>query len=247
MECLEVFKQLGFGCFQLKSGSIEIETPLIFDDGEPVYLYLEKVGKSYLISDKGEFLFHLESTGLNVSDQRRVSYLTKSAKEFGIALSEKGAFETLTATQKLELSFGRFLEFIPSLLIWERESLLIDDEDGAAIDDVITILKRRNPRLSIETNPKPIEGGSGSKYSFDIKAGNTYIDVLNPHRNATGAALRKIADLSKATESPESFFVIDDRKGHDASHKESAIISSVASVILYTTLEHGTDPLTQLH
>lgn len=243
MHCLDTLQTLGFHCRERKNGTLQILTPFRHIDGEPVYIYLKK--DKTLLSDNGNLLFFLIKTGRDIT--HRIHALNAHANQFSVTLTEDGDFTAQVETEaSLSTTFGRYLEFISHFLTLEAEAFTIKNDNNSAIEDVIAILKRRNKDIHIERNPKAL-GSSTYEYTFDLKVNNTLIDVINPHSNATGAALRKAADILKGTTDATTLFVMDDRQKLEAAQKESSIIATVAQVITFSNLEHGTNPLTLLH
>lgn len=243
MQCIATIQSLGFRCREKKNGTIQVLTPFTHVDGEPIYVYLKN--NLSLITDNGSLLFFLIKTGRNI--QHRINAFTAHAAQYELSLSRDGDFlAKVDNQQQLSAVFGRYLEFISHFLSMEAEIFIRKEENVNAIADVIAILKRRNKNIDLEVNPQVV-GGSKQRYQFDIRANNTLIDVINPHSASTGAALRKAADTLKGTSDFSTLFVIDDREKFDAAQKEASIISSVAQVITFSSLEHGTSPLTVLH
>lgn len=243
MQCIATIQSLGFRCREKKNGTIQVLTPFTHVDGEPVYVYLKN--NLSLITDNGSLLFFLIKTGRNI--QQRINAFTAHAAQYELSLSRDGDFlAKIDSEQQLSAVFGRYLEFIGHFLSMEAETFTRKEENTNAIADVIAILKRRNQNIDLEVNPH-VMGGSKQRYQFDIRANNTLIDVINPHGASTGASLRKAADILKATTDYTTLFVIDDRERFEAAEKEASIISSVSPVITYSSLAHGTSPLTVLH
>jgi len=242
MQCIATIQSLGFRCREKKNGTIQVLTPFTHIDGEPIHVYLKQ--NQTLLTDSGSLLFFLIKTGKSIA--HRTHALSAHAEQFGVRLSEDGDFIATVKDNQLAKNFGHYLEFISHFLSLESDMFSVKEDASTAIADVIAILKRRNANLDIEINPK-VMGGTKQGYKFDIRANNTLIDVINPHSASTGASLRKAADTLKGTSDFSTLFVIDDREKFDAAQKEASIISSVAQVITFSSLEHGTSPLTVLH
>ncbi len=241
MLCIEAIEQLGFNCRTLNSGAIEVLTPLQHCDGEPVFAYISNE-TPVTISDNGDLLFFLIKNGIDIASRAR--HFANRAKKFGVSMETSGEFKIHT-DKSIANSFGQFLEFASNFLTHELEAIEAENDEETVIDEVIALLQRRNGNLKIERSPT-ITGNSNQEHTFDILAGSTLIDVINPSSRATGTALRKATDIIKTATTLTPMFVIDDRKDHDNAQQEASIISSIAKIITYTDLEHGTSPLTTL-
>ena len=241
MLCVDKIKQLGFNCRTLKSGAIEIQTPFQHTDGEPVFVYIKDT-ENTVITDNGDLMFYLIKSGVDLT--HRFRHFGNRAEIFGVHLEPSGEFNAVVH-KSLSETFGNYLEFISNFLTHELEALTSENDEDTAIDDVITILKRRNKNLIIERNPEAV-GFSKQKHHFDLLAGKTLIDVIKPSSRSTGFVLRKTTDIVKGESEFTPLIIIDDRGDYEKAIQEQAIVSNVARAITYTNLEHGTSPLTTL-
>ncbi|MGE4502478.1 MAG: DUF1828 domain-containing protein [Thiomicrospira sp.] len=236
MDCLNTLKLLGFECITLNE-VVVLSSPISFSDGTPMAITLKPHNNGFILSDDGETLFALNANGMPMSDGRKFNYLVEHAKDFNLALNEQGAFFAFTPVEKANGVAANFLAFFNFIADWEKKSLAIGNEESSLIDKVISDLKRRFPSALIEARPDEVYGASGAAYRFDAKMDDRYVGIISAHSTATGAALRKIADLKKSGDDIEMLFILDDYKSRDKAEMESLIISSYCPTMLASSLD----------
>ena len=79
-------------------------------------------------------------------------------------------------------------------------------------------------------------GHSGREHEFHFEFDGSLVDAAKPRGQSTGAILRKTADVNNAGNEKRVLVVIDDRIDDDKAKTETDILSTMVSVVSFTTL-----------
>lgn len=242
IDCRDLATKLGFRCHQVTDGLLNISTPYAFSDGEVVNFLLRDVGGTIIITDNCDFIAHFMSLGMDLSDKRKWIGIKNIVSNYNFNLTERGEIQAITTMAKLADRFNAFSAIVHDLTKWEIERLTISEEISDLVDQIEYHIRRRNEGIGIERGYRAT-GATGHKYIFDMKVDDTLIEGIEPNGHATGAALRKVLDVERGAEDLGVVLVMDDRANIEAAKDEAMILSSVCSVITFSTLAEGIEPI----
>jgi hypothetical protein len=246
MKCEGFIRRLGLNCREVGDGTIAIETPFTFCDGEPIGFYLRERNESIFVSDNADTLTHLLAVGMDLSDRRKWKGLRESIAPFGFSLQETGE---ITGEASKASGHSLFSKYIGAMLVvadYEREYLGLSEEQDQYIKEVEMYLREWKPRSEIETYVMA-QGHSGRFHRFHFEQDNTLIDAARPQHNRTGAILRKAADVINTGTNKKIMVVMDDREDLERAKVETDILSTMVSVMSFSTLSKNVNQINPLH
>lgn len=240
IDCAWLHKKLAYDCRAVKTvngeRAFEIGTPFSFADGSAITFYVIEQGAHSLISDNGDTLFHLSSTGIDPFHGRRLSTIRSLLAQHGMTVEANGEIRTLGRLENTSTLVANFVAGLLALTEQERAWAGVPESANNLADEVEHYLRVLRPDQPITRNAK-ITGISNHEYTFQFMWGNELVDVLSPSPQATGGLMRKLGDvLSAPGESPKIRVVIDDRGDLVRAETEKQIIGSMASAMLYSAL-----------
>lgn len=236
MTCEGLFSKMGFSCLDRGDGLYLVETPLSFPDGEPISLYFQQRGGSVIISDNADTIFHLHSSGMDLSDRKKWRGLHQIVSSFGMTLRESGEVSGDALAAGAGDLVARYIGAMLAVADLEREHFGISEELSKFLDEVEDRLRALRPQMEL-VRRVVTTGHSGRRHFFDFRFGDDFIDAARPHSIRTGSILRKAADIQN-TENPARVMVImDDREDPDRAKAETDILSTLVTVLPFTQLE----------
>ncbi|WP_175804976.1 DUF1828 domain-containing protein [Burkholderia ambifaria] len=240
IDCAWLHKRLTYDCRAVKTvngeRAFEIGTPFSFADGSAITFYVIEQGAHSLISDNGDALFHLSSTGIDPFHGRRLSAIRGLLAQHGMTVEANGEIRALGQLENTSTLVAAYIAGMLALTEQERAWTGVPDSVNNLADEVEHYLRILRPAQPIVRNPK-VKGISNHEYTFQFMWGNELVDVLSPSPQATGGLMRKLGDvLSAPGESPKIRVVIDDRNDLMKAETEKQIIGSMASAMLYSSL-----------
>ncbi|HDR9087171.1 TPA: DUF1828 domain-containing protein [Burkholderia vietnamiensis] len=240
IDCAWLHKKLAYDCRAVKTvngeRAFEIGTPFSFADGSAITFYVIEQGAHSLISDNGDTLFHLSSTGIDPFHGRRLSTIRSLLAQHGMTVEANGEIRTLGRLENTSALVANFIAGLLALTEQERAWAGVPESVNNLADEVEHYLRVLRPDQPITRNAK-ITGISNHEYTFQFMWGTELVDVLSPSPQATGGLMRKLGDvLSAPGESPKIRVVIDDRGDLTRAETEKQIIGSMASAMLYSAL-----------
>ena len=215
-----------------------VETPLRFEDGDPLQIFAQVSGGRVRFFDDGSIVWHFLGRGLNLSDDRRSAFMRKIAAAHGTYVSDDLDFELHGEFAQAPRLFAKFLELCFAFVAWEREHIDADVEAASLLDEVAALLTRESPNLELRRDV-PMRGVSKQQHKVDFVIGNEVVFAIKPRPNSVSAAIRKILDVKNdlANEGLTYRVVIDDRLNPEAAFEEGSIVSAVARVSTVRSLE----------
>lgn len=253
MNCENIIESLGFACRPVplvrgEGEAYEVETPLIFRDGECIGFYVVPSSDgSFRITDNGDILAHLHSTDPSLDSRRSWTRLKKAATDEGLELRDSGLIVGEFLDGELENGVAAFLKFASIAAEWEKERHGVHEDVNRFVDEVEAGLRLWKPDLPITREPE-VTGSSGKPRPFAFKFGDDYVDAIRPDGRAVGGELRKVMDVLDALEDRKVLVVLDDREAPEKAREEAGIMSNAADVMLYSALERkGGQPPEAIH
>ncbi|MCL4664463.1 DUF1828 domain-containing protein [Burkholderia multivorans] len=240
IDCAWLHKRLAYDCRAVKTvngeRAFEIGTPFSFADGSAITFYVVEQGTHSLISDNGDTLFHLSSTGIDPFHGRRLSAIRSLLAQHGMTVEATGEIRAIGQIENTSALVAAYITGMLALIEQERAWAGIPESVNNLADEVEHYLRILKPDQPITRNPK-VKGISNHEYVFQFMWGDELVDVLSPSPQATGGLMRKLGDvLSAPGESPKIRVVIDDRGDLMKAETEKQIIGSMASAMLYSSL-----------
>ncbi|WP_179401584.1 DUF1828 domain-containing protein [Burkholderia guangdongensis] len=240
IDCAWLHKKLAYDCRAVKTVNgecaFEIGTPFSFVDGSAITFYVIEHGTHSLISDNGDTLFHLSSSGTDPFNGRRLSAIRNLLTQHGMTVEANGEIRALAPVENTSTLIATYIAGLLALAEQERAWVGVPEAVNNLADDVEHYLRVLRPEQPIVRNPK-VKGISNNEYTFQFMWGSELVDVLSPSPQATGGLMRKLGDvLSAPGETPTIRVVIDDRGDLMKAETEKQIIGSMASAMLYSAL-----------
>lgn len=242
MKCNWMIENLGFECRPVQAinhGTVlEVDTPFSFADGAPLAFYAQEHGKTIVLSDNGDTLAHLASRGLSVFEKRKWASIRSRIEQHEVTLGDDGEIKVIGSKDDVDIVFAKYMSAMLSVVQYERDSLSSSTDLNVLVEEVEMLFRRWRAGEQITLRPK-VRGQSRREHSFDLQVGNTLVDAISPHANATGSVMRKAGDVMSSPFSGDRqiIVVIDDRVDQEAASVERDILSSLVKPILYSDLE----------
>jgi hypothetical protein len=242
MNCEGLLERLGFNCRDVGREVVAVSTPFSFCDGEPIGFYLRAKSNSILLSDNADTLAHLAAIGFDISDRKKWKGIKQSISLFGFELLDSGEIVGESFDATAQSLFEKYVGAILTVADFERDYLGISEELDQYLKEVEFSLRVWKPDSEV-SHFASAEGHSGRVHKFHFEQDNTLIDAARPHQNRTGSILRKSADVLNTGTAKKIMVVMDDRDDLERAKVETDILSTMVSVIAYSSLA-GQGPVT---
>jgi hypothetical protein len=244
MICDHLSSLLGMHCLPLdEAGTVAlVETPFRFDDGDAVQIFVQATGNEVRFFDDGATAWHMVGRGLDVSDGRKHGRVLQGIADFhGLCLNERLCLEAKGEIDLAPQHFARFVAAMLAMAAWEREHRDADVDAALLLDEVAVLLARASPELPLQRGVV-MEGVSKQQHKVDFVLGNAVILAVRPESRSVSAAIRRLIDVKNAPTNAELEYrvVVDDRLDPAAAQREGSILSAVASVTNFRSLERAT-------
>ena len=231
--------KLGFSTQPLTpdGGIIMLASPFRFTDGDPIPIFIERLGQHFRFFDDGAVLFHLSGRGVRFDDRRRLRALQNIVEPHGVNLNKGGEFEILATEADAPAAFSQFVAALLAICAWEREQTGVMTDASLLIDEVALLL--RSWKRDIPLSPGyAYRGVSGQSYELDFQLGDAAVIALGTHPATVGAAAHKLLDIRAASENSkiDILIVLDDRRDREAAQREGRILDSLGNVMLFSRL-----------
>lgn len=218
---------------------IEVGTPFSLPGGGAVNLYLLPEGGLVRITDNADTLFQLNGLGLDVWNARRLKALRDSAAQWGLTIGEAGDLYVLARPEQAPWFFARAISGLIGLGAWATAQLNAEpsEQDLAAEAEPYLVAWRAALPL---TRKVKVKGASRNEYVFDFQQGSDLIDVISAYPASTGAAMRKVGDVTNGpfAEGLNPLIIVDDRPSPKQAAQEQQILGSIARVMMFSRLQH---------
>ncbi len=241
MNCAWLKEAAAFTCVPVTGihgeQAIEVSTPFTFADGTSIVFYVIEENKHTLISDNGESVAHLSSMGINVS-ANSIKSLAERVGVMGLSFGEHYDLRAIYPKSTSHNMLGQFVEGMLAVAQWEREHLRLTDKDRNLVEEAEFYLRTWKPNQKLEKRAK-IKGQSKNIYTFDFLLDNEFIDIISPNHNATGAVMRKTADIQNSPylENRSIRIIVDDSEDSARADVERAILGSLTTAMLFSQLQ----------
>lgn len=237
MKNTTVSKKFGFECHIIDDVVSMIETPFNFLNGYPLPIYTEEFHNKIRIFDGGETILHFLKSGMDLSNAKKVAFISNAIEPFGVTLSADGELEIYSDDRDAKSAFSKFIYAMFAITAWEIENDGKNVDGSILVSEVAMYFKAAYPNEAHSISDEFI-GISGHKYKFDFIHGDKAVLAITPHHASVSSAIKKIIDLSLADENKvKPFVVIEDRLNKNAAENEIKIISAIAPVIAFSKLE----------
>ena len=213
-----------------------LQTPFGLHGGDPFEIYAEYLGEG----DPEQIRF-FDSGGNAVpllrSPDQFVSSAGLSGRENGdqqpdIKVTHEGEIEGTFEIANMASGFASYIDALMSLARWEFDNAGADFavRDPSLIGDTRLYLNAMKPDVLAVRSTLKAAGVSGRHYGFDLSQGDTQIDVISCHRNASSSELYKLVDLrgNALTANMPIIVVVDDRVQPEQADREVAVIGQYA-------------------
>jgi hypothetical protein len=172
--------------------------------------------------------------------------LQRSIEPHGLNFTEQGEIKAYGKSDHAALLIAQFISGILAVAQMERTALGVPDKTDNLADEVEMLLRNWKPQLSLVRNPH-IKGISGHEYDFDFMFGDELVDVLVPHHNATGGAMRKLGDVLSGPGQHKALVIVDDRTDPERAETELQIIAMLARALPLSKLISSHATSQQVH
>jgi hypothetical protein len=140
----------------------------------------------------------------------------------------EGTFDIANTTS----GFASYIDALMSLARWEFDNAGTDFavREPSLIGDTRLYLNAMKPDVLAVKSTLKAAGVSGRQYGFDLSQGETQIDVISCHRNASSSELYKLVDLrgNALTANMPIIVVVGDRLQPEQADREVAVIGQYA-------------------
>lgn len=241
MNCSWLEQAATFTCVPVKGvhgeDAIEVSTPFSFSDGTAIVFYVIDENQHTLISDNGESVAHLSSMGISVNGNS-IKSISDRIGFAGLSFGESYDLRAIYPKSTSPNMIGRFVEGMLAVAQWEREHLRLSEKDRNLVEEAEICLRAWKPGHRLEKRAK-IKGQSKNEYTFDFLLDGEYIDIISPNHNATGAVMRKAADIrnSPYLENRSIRIVVDDSTDPVRAGIEQKILGSLTKAMLFSKLQ----------
>lgn len=233
--CEGLAQRLGYECRPVGEAIIRVSTPFTFADGESISFYIEDRGNEVRVFDNADTLAHFSGIGFDISDRKKWKGIRQIFSSFGFELNDAGIVIGDDKKSGEDSLITRYICAAMAVADWEREYLGLTDEQATYIQEVEDQLRASKPDVELIRYPV-VQGHSGRSHSFHFDFDNYLIDAARPHGTRTGSILRKSADIINSGNPKSILIVMDDREDFDRAKAETDILSTMVSVIQFTTL-----------
>lgn len=240
MICQKLSTILGMQCHPLnEEGTIaQIDSTFKFVDGDILPIYIEYVAGQIRFFDAGEVMLHFSSRGISFNKTIKANFLKKAAEESGASVNNDWEIEAWAPLEKSSQAFEKYISTLFALVKWEGKQIGIHTDIDLLINEVALCFKAAYPK-EIHAKSQEFTGISGHKYKFDFIHGSKAVLVVTTHHASVSSALKKLVDLNQVSRNNDfsPLIVIDDRLDKEAANNESKVLTAVADVMPFTTLE----------
>lgn len=98
-----------------------IDTPFVFEDQDPLPLYLEARGGKTRVFDQGGVIDHFDDIGLYLNSWADAGFIEDVARQRGLACNAQGELEIWADNDNLPAAIARYLSALIEIVCWERE------------------------------------------------------------------------------------------------------------------------------
>jgi hypothetical protein len=240
MICDQLHALLGFDCYPIsEDGNIAmIQTPLTFDDGDGVPVFVQYTNGQVRFFDDGQVILHFVGRGLGFDSKRKSRFIRTAAEPHGVTLTESGELEVWAALEQASPAFAKYLSTLVAITTWERDQRGVSTDVSLFVEEVAMGLRAWKPSAELFEEPE-YEGVSGHVYKLDFRFDGAGVLATSAHPNAINSAVKKLLDIRTApgNQDLKLLAVIDDRIDPDGAKQESLIIQSVSNAMLFTDLQ----------
>lgn len=224
---------------------LEIGTPFSLPGGAALNLYLVPEGGMVRITDNADTLFQLSGVGLDVWTPQRRKSIRDAASKWGLAMGDQGDLFALARPEQAQWHFARALSGLLAVGAWAAEQMHAAPEHHDLAAEAEPYLRAWRANLPLTRRIK-VRGASRNEYVFDFQQGSDIIDVISAYATSTGAAMRKVGDVTNGpfAEGLKPLIIIDDRQNPNQAGQEQQILGSIARVMMFTRLQ---SPRSLLH
>lgn len=250
MICSSISSLIGFTCHPLsEDGSVAmIETPFLFEDGDGIPVFVEKIGKQVRFFDDGGAILHLMGRGLSFDDHRKTRFIKSLADPHGVSLNDKGELEIFASATDAPAAFSKYVSTMLALAGWER------DQNGASaditlfIEEVAICLQAWKAGVKLGKGPS-LTGISGRIYKLDFDFDGAAVLAIGTHPATFSYAASKLLDIrgSAANENVNILVVIDDRLDAEAAKSDGLVLDAVGTVMMMSRLEKNAGVSSRAH
>lgn len=237
--CQDMCAKLGFGCVQLEDEyppMMALQTPFGFYGGDPFEIYAEYLGEGdpeqIRFFDSGGTLFHCFARQINSFHLRDYQVVKAAIKQPDIKVTHEGEIEGTFEIANMASGFASYIDALMSLARWEFDNAGTDFavREPSLIGDTRLYLNAMKPDVLAVRSTVKAAGVSGRHYGFDLSQGDTQIDEISCHRNASSSELYKLVDLrgNALTANMPIIVVVDDRVQPEQADREVAVIGQYA-------------------
>ena len=235
--CKDMCAKLGFGCVQLEEEEppmMALHTPFGFYGGDPFVVYAEYLdgGSKIRFFDSGETLFHCFCRQISSFHLRDYQVVKAAIKQPDIKVTHEGEIEGTFEIANMASGFAIYIDALMSLARWEFDNAGTDFavREPSLIGDTRLYLNAMKPDVLAVKSTHKAAGVSGRQYGFDLSQGDTQIDVISCHRNASSSELYKLVDLrgNALSANMPIIVVVDDRLLPEQADREVAVIGQYA-------------------
>jgi hypothetical protein len=237
MICDELSKLLGISCHHLADDIAVVDTAFAYKDGDPVQLFIEKIGPQVRFFDDGGTLLHFLGRGMSL-DGKKIKFIKAIAEPHGVALNVNGELEIWTSQNDAPGAFVRYLATIVGIIDWEEKHIGASTDISLLVEEIGLCLRAWRPELAIQSEPE-YTGISGQKFKLDYFFDEFGVIGVTPHHSSVGSALRKLIDIKAKAENSDLkiLAIMDDRLDPESAKKEGLVMESIAKVWKMTSLE----------
>lgn len=236
MSCSNLLETLGYACREVGGGTILVQTPFTFSDGELIHFYLQESEGSVLVHDNADTLSHLAGIGWDVSTRKRWLGIRSAISSFGFNLEDSGVIMARDVSASKQQLIARYVASLLAVSELEREYLGLSDGQIEFVEEVEACLRVIYQTSDLKFNPSAI-GHSGKSHTFHFSVDGKLVDAMRPNGRSTGALLRKVLDVANTGADKQFMVVVDDREDEERAKAETDILSTTVSVMQFSALE----------
>jgi hypothetical protein len=240
MICSQISKVLGIVCHPLNGdGSVAmLETPFVFEDGDNLPIFLEKLGRKVRFFDDGRTIMHFHGRGVHIESARNTRFIKNAADINGVMLNDRGVLEIWADEEHSALAFARYMSTMTQISSWEKDQIGLSTDTSILIAEVAQCLRAWKPNSDITENPL-YPGISGQIYRLDFNVDGEGVIAISPHHAAVNASIKKLVDIRSQPDNIDLkvMAIIDDRYDSKAAKREGLIMEALADVWLMSKLE----------
>lgn len=121
---------LGLECVLLEEdGSLAaINTPFLFEDGDPIPVYVEEIDGRVRFFDDGGVIWHFMGRGVRLDEKGDADFIRELIQPTGARLNEHGEVEAVGAVGEAPGTFACYLSAVLTMVRWEYEQVAIHKE-----------------------------------------------------------------------------------------------------------------------